>query len=120
MAYGLKQQGTLAGARMAAHQDCRPLHQAATENPVELLHTGTDTRLLGEADVVQALDFRQAAGKALEAGATSAFGAADTADFADGIPGLAGGALALPFGVVGTAFGADIGGFYFGHGDLRG
>ncbi len=117
MADGLQQKCTLAGTGMAAHKHGGAFDQAAAQDPIELLHARADAGLLGEADVVQALDLRQTARKPFKAGAASALGiAADATDFANGVPGLASRALALPFGIVCAAFGADIGGFGFGHG----
>lgn len=113
----LKQQRALAGARMAAHQDGGTLHQASSEHAIELLHAGADAGLLCKTDVVQAFHFRQTACEALEAApaGTSGVTPTDPANFADRVPGLAGGALSLPLGIVCTALGADVGGFRFCH-----
>ena len=54
MADRLKQEGALASARMAAHQDGGTFHKPAAQNAVKLLHAGADARLFGKADVVKA------------------------------------------------------------------
>src|SRR5690606_26414676 len=116
LTYCLQQQGTFTCARVATHEYGRAFHKTAAQYPVEFLHAGADAGLFGQADFVQAFDCRQAAGVALEPGATGAFTRAGyAAHFADGVPFMAGRALALPLGIVRTAFGADVGGFYLCH-----
>src|SRR5690606_38626985 len=103
---------------MTTHQNRGAFDQAATQHPVKLLHTGADAGLLSQADFVQAFHFRQTASVTLTADAAHAFGAVaagDAAHLADGVPGLAGRTLALPFGIVSAALGADEGGFGFCH-----
>ena len=120
VAHGLQQQGALAGAGIAPHQDGRSRHQAAPQHPVELLGPGRKARQVVQVDVLEHLCRGQCAGETRLVGRTARPGPAAAfsrpqPDFRERIPGAAVAALPLPLGVVRAAVVADEGGFLFGH-----
>ena len=115
----LQQQRRLADAGIAADQHHRAFGQAAAEHAVEFADAGGHPRLRVRAHVRQRRHFRRihlarpaAAPRRRRCRLRRAF----QHDLAQRIPCTAGIALALPLGVVGAAFAADVGGPAFRRG----
>jgi hypothetical protein len=109
----LQQQRRFADARVAADQHHAAGHQPAAQHAVEFLDAGGRARLLARADLGQHAQLAGAAhvGQGGEARGRRGFG--DGLD--QRVPGTAAGALPLPLGRAGAAFGTGVEGFLFGH-----
>ena len=120
-AHHLQQQGALARPRIAPHQHRRAWHEAAPQHPIQFAEGGGESGQCLEVYLGEFLHGGTGAGITLapevrlhRGGGGFAGGGAE-AHLAQGVPGAAGVALALPTAVVGATFGADIGGFALRH-----
>ena len=113
--HDLEQQCTFPGTGIAADEHHRARYEAAAEDPVEFGDAACKARQFGEIDIGELRHFAVCSGVILPARSTTALGRTGI-ELHQGVPGIAGAALTLPFGVVGAAVTAYEGDFRFGHG----